>query len=64
MCLQLSYGMGKALFPGNAPMQLGMFFTGVSPSGGASNIWTVALNGNLNLSITMTTIGTFAAFRK
>ncbi|XP_020299673.1 ileal sodium/bile acid cotransporter-like [Pseudomyrmex gracilis] len=35
---------------------------GISPSGGASNIWTVLLDGNLNLSITMTTMCTIAAF--
>lgn len=43
-------------------MQLGMFFTGVSPAGGASNIWTVVLDGNMDLSVTMTTISTLAAF--
>lgn len=43
-------------------MQLGMFFTGVSPAGGASNVWAVLLEGNLNLSIVMTTISTIAAF--
>lgn len=58
----ISYVLGKVLFPDNPEMQLGMFFTGVSPGGGASNMWTVILNGNLNLSITMTTISTFAAF--
>lgn len=45
-------------------MRLGMFFTGVSPAGGASNIWTVVLGGNINLSITMTTMTTLAAFGK
>lgn len=45
-------------------MQLGMFFTGVSPSGGASNVWSVILGGNLDLSISMTTISTFSAFGK
>ncbi|KAJ9575089.1 hypothetical protein L9F63_007750 [Diploptera punctata] len=58
----LSFGLGKVLFPTSVAMQLGMFFTGVSPAGGASNIWTYILGGNLNLSITMTTISTFAAF--
>ncbi|XP_069672247.1 ileal sodium/bile acid cotransporter-like isoform X2 [Periplaneta americana] len=58
----LSFALGKALFSDSVPMQLGMFFTGVSPAGGASNIWTYILGGNLNLSITMTTISTFAAF--
>ncbi|RZB40634.1 SBF domain containing protein, partial [Asbolus verrucosus] len=54
--------LGKILFPYNPEMQLGMFFTGVSPAGGASNIWTVVLDGNIDLSITMTTISTLAAF--
>lgn len=58
----LSYGLGQLLFPDQAEFRLGLFFTGVSPAGGASNIWTVILNGNINLSITMTTISTFAAF--
>lgn len=43
-------------------MQLGMFFTGVSPSGGAANVWSVILGGNLDLSISMTTINTLSAF--
>jgi sodium/bile acid cotransporter 3/5 len=58
----LSFGLGKVLFPNSPEMQLGFFFTGVSPAGGASNIWTVVLDGNMDLSITMTTISTFAAF--
>jgi hypothetical protein len=62
--LQISFGLGKWLFYDSVPMQLGMFFTGVSPAGGASNIWTYILGGNINLSITMTTISTFAAFGK
>ncbi|XP_058058357.1 P3 protein-like [Anopheles bellator] len=58
----LSFGLGHLLFPENYELQLGLFFTGVSPAGGASNIWTVALGGNLTLSIAMTTISTLAAF--
>ncbi|XP_058461773.1 ileal sodium/bile acid cotransporter-like [Malaya genurostris] len=58
----LSYGLGLLLFPDNFEMQLGLFFTGVSPGGGASNIWTVLLGANLNLSLAMTTISTLAAF--
>lgn len=50
------------MFPDSPEMQLGMFFTGVSPAGGASNGWTAVLDGNIDLSITMTTISTFAAF--
>jgi len=43
-------------------LQLGLFITGCSPGGGASNIWTLTMGGNLDLSITMTTISTFASF--
>lgn len=58
----LSYGLGKLFFPERPEMQLGLFFTGISPSGGASNIWTVLLGGNLTLSVTLTTLCTLAAF--
>ncbi|XP_018405528.1 PREDICTED: ileal sodium/bile acid cotransporter-like [Cyphomyrmex costatus] len=58
----LSFFIGYLLFPHRPELQIGMFFTGISPSGGASNMWTLLLDGNLNLSITMTTICTIAAF--
>ncbi|KAJ8946945.1 hypothetical protein NQ314_008744 [Rhamnusium bicolor] len=58
----LSYGLGLLLFPDSPEMQLGMFFTGVSPAGGASNVWAVLLEGNISLSIIMTAISTIAAF--
>lgn len=61
---QLSFVIGYILFPGRPELQIGIFFTGISPSGGASNIWTLLLDGNLNLSITMTTLCTIAAFGK
>ncbi|XP_044754868.1 ileal sodium/bile acid cotransporter isoform X2 [Coccinella septempunctata] len=57
----LSYGLGRVLFPESPEMQLGMFFTGVAPSGGASNIWTLVLDGNVDLSITVTSLGNFVA---
>ncbi|CAH0401641.1 unnamed protein product [Chilo suppressalis] len=60
----MSFGLGYLIFPGEsaAALRLGMFFTGVAPGGGASNIWTFILGGNLNLSLAMTTISTLAAF--
>ncbi|XP_012536492.1 ileal sodium/bile acid cotransporter isoform X2 [Monomorium pharaonis] len=58
----LSFLIGYLLFSDRPELQIGMFFTGISPSGGASNMWTLLLDGNLNLSITMTTICTIAAF--
>lgn len=57
-----AYGLGFALFPLAHEMALGLFFTGISPGGGASNMWTLLLGGNINLSIAMTTISTLAAF--
>jgi len=51
------------IFPADMPeMRLGLFVTGCSPGGGASNIWTIMFNGNLDLSVTMTTVSTFSAF--
>lgn len=60
----MSFGLGFLIFPNNPAMRLGMFFTGVAPGGGASNIWTFILGGNLNLSLAMTSISTLAAFGK
>uniref|UniRef100_A0AC34FKD8 PIN-like protein n=1 Tax=Panagrolaimus sp. ES5 TaxID=591445 RepID=A0AC34FKD8_9BILA len=40
---------------------LGLFVTSCSPGGSASNFWTLLLEGNVNLSITMTFISTVAS---
>ncbi|XP_065209853.1 ileal sodium/bile acid cotransporter-like [Planococcus citri] len=58
----IGFAIGKLVFPDSVPLQLGLFFTGVSPSGGASNIWICMLGGNLNLSITITSISNLFAF--
>ncbi|XP_013105483.2 hepatic sodium/bile acid cotransporter [Stomoxys calcitrans] len=58
----LSFFIGYLLFRDMIELRLGLFFTGSTPGGGASNIFTVVLNGNLNLSITMTAISNLAAF--
>lgn len=60
--IQAAYVLGLVLFPNNPEMQLGLFFTGASPAGGASNTWTVILGGNIDLSVTMSTTSTLAAF--
>jgi len=54
------FGLAMAFFsdPG---LQLGVFLTGCSPGGGASNIWTYLLNGNINLSVTMTFVSSIVA---
>lgn len=46
----------------SAGMQLAIFVTGCSPGGGASNIWTYLLRGNVNLSVTMTVFSSLLAF--
>eukprot|EP00092_Neocalanus_flemingeri_P002795 GFUD01002992.1.p1 GENE.GFUD01002992.1~~GFUD01002992.1.p1 ORF type:complete len:451 (+),score=87.44 GFUD01002992.1:40-1392(+) len=57
-----SFALGY-IFPWSSPeMRLGLFVTGTSPGGGASNIWTIMFGGNLDLSVTMTAVSTFAAF--
>lgn len=60
--VQISFGLGYLIFPSSPSLHLGMFCTGVAPGGGASNIWTFILGGNLDLSLTMTSISTLAAF--
>lgn len=60
--MQLSYILGLILFPDSTEMQLGLFFSGVAPPGGSTNLFAVLLDGNLNLSILMTTLSTIAAF--
>lgn len=60
--IQLGFGLAYLLFPNRPDMQLGIFFTGCSPAGGASNVWTIVLGGNMDLSVTMTSISTIAAF--
>lgn len=57
-----SFALGLILFPNSPELALGLFFTGVSPGGGASNMWTLILDGNIHLSIVMTTISTIAGF--
>ena len=42
----------------------GMFMMGCSPGGGSSNMYSKLLNGDMSLSITMTTISTFASLGK
>uniref|UniRef100_A0A914XUJ7 Uncharacterized protein n=1 Tax=Panagrolaimus superbus TaxID=310955 RepID=A0A914XUJ7_9BILA len=59
----IAYGISHMiLLPrGLNSFALGLFVTGCSPGGGASNFWTLLLEGNVNLSITMTFISTVAS---
>ena len=57
----LAYLIGSWLLADVPYLRLGLFIFGCSPGGSASNMWTVLLRGNLNLSITMTFLSTFGA---
>lgn len=58
----VSFGLGFAVFSSSPELHLGLFFTGVSPGGGASNMWSVILGGNIDLAIIMTTVSNLASF--
>lgn len=60
-CLVLplcSFGIGWLFFD-EVYYRLGLFIFSCSPGGGTSNLWTMLIGANLNLSITMTFISTF-----
>lgn len=57
----ISFGLAYVFFEQPA-LRLGLFTSGCSPGGGASNMWTYLLEGNLNLSITMTFFSNVFAF--
>lgn len=59
----LAFAIAQTVFVprGLYSMALGLFITGCSPGGGASNFWTLLLDGNVNLSVTMTFISTLAS---
>ncbi|MCP9257790.1 hypothetical protein DINM_001042 [Dirofilaria immitis] len=59
----LAWGIANVVFTANGlhSFALGLFVTGCVPGGGASNYWTILLDGNLPISITMTFCSTLAA---
>ena len=60
---QLGFGLGQAFSLENA-LAFGLLTMSCSPGGGSSNVWVNLLDGDLDLSLTMTTISTFAALGK
>ncbi len=52
------------LMPIKPEFGFGLLVTGCCPGGGGSNIWTLLLHGDLNLSMTMTFISSVAALGK
>lgn len=59
--LQLAYTYAIIFLSGRPDLQFGLFCYGCSPGGGNSNFWTLLLEGNLNLSVTMTFVSSIAA---
>ena len=57
----LSYGLGYLLLQSNSE-RLGLLLLGCSPGGVGSNFWTAMLEGDINLSVTMTFFSSLAAF--
>ncbi|CAG9533622.1 unnamed protein product [Cercopithifilaria johnstoni] len=59
----LAWGIANVVFTarGLHSFALGLFVTGCVPGGGASNYWTLLLDGNLPVSLTMTFCSTLAA---
>lgn len=58
---QIAFATAKLVVPNDHAVALGLFISGVCPGGGVSNIYSHLLDGDLSLSITMTTISTIAA---
>lgn len=57
----VGFGLGRALWPDSWPLQLALFYTALSPSGGLANVCAVFLKGNINLSVATTTINSLLA---
>ncbi|VDN97662.1 unnamed protein product [Rodentolepis nana] len=56
----MSIALAK-LTPINPAFGFGLFISGCCPGGGASNVWTRLLGGDINLSVTMTLFSSVAA---
>ncbi|KAK7104424.1 ileal sodium/bile acid cotransporter-like [Littorina saxatilis] len=62
ICMPLiAYGVARSLKLDNQLMSFGIFACGVCPGGGASNMYSYLLGGDLSLSVTLTIISTVAS---
>jgi sodium/bile acid cotransporter 3/5 len=57
----LAFLWASLLLPNQPNLQFGYFAIGCAPGGGNSNFWTLLLDGNLDLSVTMTFCSNVAA---
>ncbi|BHF82931.1 hypothetical protein SprV_0802607100 [Sparganum proliferum] len=60
MGLPIAFGIAMVV-PIKPEFGFGLLTTGCCPGGGGSNVWTLLLHGDLNLSMTMTFISSIAA---
>jgi sodium/bile acid cotransporter 3/5 len=58
---QCAYVLARLFLDGHPDLQFGFFAYGCSPGGGNSNFWTILLDGNLDVSVTMTFFSSIAA---
>jgi sodium/bile acid cotransporter 3/5 len=58
--LKFAFGVAKLMID-DPLMGFGLLVIGVCPGGIASNFWTLLLDGDVNLSITMTFVSSIAA---
>jgi len=59
--LQIAFTVAKAIPLDMPVIALGIFVAGCCPGGGGSNMYSYLLNGDLDLSITMTALSTIFA---
>ncbi|KAK6178491.1 hypothetical protein SNE40_013276 [Patella caerulea] len=62
ICMPLiAFAIAKLIKFDNPAVSLGIFACGICPGGGISNLYCYILNGDVSLSVTMTTLSTVAA---
>lgn len=59
--LKSCFALGLIVLPDSSRMQVVLLVIGSSLVGGVSNLWTVLLGGNLNLSLILSVINTVIA---
>jgi sodium/bile acid cotransporter 3/5 len=57
----LAFGWSLLLLPGQPYLQLGFFAVGCCPGGKSSNFWSILLDANLDLSVTLTVVSSVAS---
>ncbi|XP_055298944.1 uncharacterized protein LOC129566756 [Sitodiplosis mosellana] len=56
------YSLGLLLFKDKIPLRMGLFLTALKPTGAFSTAWTIILNGNIDLSVTICVVNTVLSY--